>query len=135
MPDRLFLDAFEMEQHQSRADEIERIRPQHIERVVEDAVLEYLEIRELESRQVTGVDVGRDNVAGRTHLLGQPHRHRATPCSDLQTPPPRLNECAPPARDRIVDLLEKIEPPILRGLPAGGGKAIVKSLGAHNQPP
>ena len=97
-----------MEQHQSRADEIERTRPEHVERVLEDVVLNYLEIRELEPRQVTGVNVGRDHLAGRTDLLGQPHRHRATPCSDLETSPPRLNQCASPPRERIVDLLEKI---------------------------
>ena len=45
-----------MEQHQPRADEIERTRPEHVERVLEDVVLDYLEIRELEPRQVTGVD-------------------------------------------------------------------------------
>ena len=97
-----------MEQHQSRADEIERTRPEHVERVLEDVVLDHLEIRQPEPRQVPGVDVGRDHLAGRTDLLGQPHRHRAPPCSDLETAPARLDQCASPARKRIVDLLQKI---------------------------
>jgi hypothetical protein len=45
----------------------------------------------------TRVDVGRDDVAGRTALLGQPHRHRASPGGNLQASPTRLNQCTPPA--------------------------------------
>ena len=108
LPDRLVLASLEMEQHQSRADEIERTRPKRIERVLEDVVLDYLEIRELVPRQVASVDVGRDHVAGRTDLFGQPHRHRATSGTNLEATPARLNQRASPARDRIVDLLEKI---------------------------
>ena len=89
-PDRLLLDAFEMKQHQPRTDEVER-RPKQVERVVEDAVLDHLEIRDVQPRQVAGVDVSRDNMTRRPHLLGQPHRHRAAPCPDLQTPQSRLN--------------------------------------------
>jgi hypothetical protein len=61
-----------MKEHQSRADEIERARPEHVERVLEDVVFGYLEIRELEPCQVPRVDVGRDHLAGRTDVLGQP---------------------------------------------------------------
>jgi|SRR5688500_8243884 hypothetical protein len=44
LPDRLLLPAHEMKQHQPRADEIERTRAQHFERVLEDAVLRHLKM-------------------------------------------------------------------------------------------
>ena len=43
-------------------------------------------------RQVVGVDVGGDNLAGRADLFGQPYRHRTAPRSDLETAPARLDE-------------------------------------------
>ena len=52
----------------------------------------------------------------------------AAPGTHLQTPPPGLDERAPPPRHRVVDLLEQTEPFILRGLSAGGGEAIVRLL-------
>ena len=118
-----------MEQHQSGAHEIERAGPERVERVLEDVVLDDLEVRNLEPREVTGVDVGRNHLSRRTDLLGEPYRHRATPCSDLETTPPGLNQCcASQARARIVDLLEEIQPLILSDLPACCGEAIVESL-------
>ena len=82
-----------MKQRQARADEIERARPQRFERIFEDVVLEHLNIRrQLSPLEVAGVDVGRDHVPCRTDLLGQPHRHRASPGRDLETPPTGLNQ-------------------------------------------
>ena len=124
LPDRLFLPSLEMEQHQPRADEVERTRVERVQRVLEDVVLDNLEVRELEPRQVPGVDVGRHDVAGRADLRGQPHGHGATPRSDLETSPARLDQRPSLVRDRIVDLLEEVQPahPLLpRGLPRQAG--------------
>ena len=68
--------------------------PERVERVLEDVVLDDLEVRELEPVEVPGVEVGRDHLAGRAHLLGQPHRHRATAGSDLEAPPAGLDQGA-----------------------------------------
>ena len=91
-------------------------------------MLDDLEVRDLEPRQVAGVDVRGDDVARCADLVGQPHRHRATPCSDLETSPARLDQRASPARERIVDLFEKVQPHILRGLPTGRRQAVVRVL-------
>ena len=128
LPDRLFLASLEMEQHQPRADEVERTRLERVERVLEDVVLDNLEVRELEPRQVPGVDVGRHDVAGRADLRGQPHGHGATPRPDLETSPARLDQRPSLARDRIVDLLEEVQPVILCCLAACRGKPVVGTL-------
>jgi hypothetical protein len=60
LPDRLFLASLQMEQHQSRADEIERTRPEHVEWVLEDVVLDYLEIRELDRLAAAGREAAED---------------------------------------------------------------------------
>jgi hypothetical protein len=126
LPDRLLLLAHEMKQRQARADQIERTRTERLERVLENVVLAHLEIRKLEPLQVAGVDVGRDHLPGRTDLLGQPHRHRAAPRRDLQTPPAGLNQRPPPARHWIVELLEKRQPLFLGRRPTRGSKAIAR---------
>jgi hypothetical protein len=113
-----------MEQHESRADQVERAGSERVERVVEDVVLDDLEVREVEPRQVAGVQVGGDHVAGRTDLLGQPHRHRAPPCADLEATPAGLEQGTSSARRRIVDLLEEIQPFVLSGLPPCGGQSV-----------
>jgi hypothetical protein len=107
LPDRFLLSADEVEQGQARTDQVERARAELVERVLEDVVLAHLEIGKVELLQVAGVDVGRDDVAGRAYLLGHPCRHRASPCGNLETSPARLDQRTPPTRHRVVELLEK----------------------------
>src|SRR4029079_3112332 len=102
----LFLTTPEVEQHQARADEIERVSPERLDVVVDDVVLDDLEVGYVESRQVAGVDVGGDHVAGRSDLPRQPHGHRAASRSDFDTAPASLDHAASLNRGRVVDLLE-----------------------------
>lgn len=128
LPDRLLLAVPEVEQHESGADQVERPGLQLVERVVEDVVLHDLEVGKVQPGQVPGVEVGRDHLAVRTHLLGQPDRHGAAPGTHLETPPSGLDQRTSSARGRVVDLLEEIEPVILGGLPPGGGQPIVRTI-------
>jgi hypothetical protein len=114
-----------VEEHQARADEVERTCAEGVQRVVEDVVPDDLEVRELEPGEVPRVEVGRDHVSGRAHLSGQPHRHRATAGADLEAAPAGLHQGATRLRGRVVDLLEQVQPRILLGLPTRGGEAVV----------
>ena len=83
LPDRLLLPADEMEQRkreQTRSNEPgprARAGPRGCRARTPPG-------SEARAAPGTGVDVGRDHVPRRTDLLGQPHRHRASPRRDLQ---------------------------------------------------
>ena len=89
-------------------------------------MIQHLDVRKVEPLQVTGVDIGRDHVAGRPDLARQPYRHRASSRADLQTAPPGLNQRPPPARHGVVELLEKVQPRVFGALSAARRKPVAR---------
>src|SRR5262245_35549703 len=98
------------EQHQARADEIERTHAKRIERIAQDVMPPYLEIWDIEPLQVRKINVGRHHVAVPADLLGQPHSHRSPAGANLEAAPARLNQGATPTRARIEELFQQVEP-------------------------
>src|SRR6516165_10869190 len=87
VPDRRLLPAGKPEQHQTRADQMERARTERLQRVVEDVVLAHLEVRKIESLQVSDIDVCGHDLTG----------------ADLKARPARPDQLTPSARERVED--------------------------------
>src|SRR5262245_59528628 len=109
-PNGHLLLAREPEQHQARANQIERPWAERIQGILEDVVSVYLEIRNIKPLQVGDVDIGRHHPAILAHPLRQPDGHRSPARADFETAPARQDQVTPSAGSRIEDLLQEAQP-------------------------